>query len=131
MLEVSTRTLGGFKVEARAGGASLRMDEPADEGGGGTGLTPQQTLLAALAGCTSITLLMYARRKQWPLANVLVTATLESPAPGVPGDPAIVQTITLEGPLSEEQVKRLREIAGKCPVHKLLHSPVAVSERFA
>lgn len=131
MLEVTTRTVGGFAVEARTGGASLRMDEPREQGGQGTGLTPQETLLAALSGCTSMTLLMYAQRKQWPLTNVLVRTTLDRPAPGVPGDPAVVQTLTLEGALSDEQRQRLLEIAAKCPVHKLLQGPLSLTERLA
>ncbi len=132
MLEVTTRTLGGLRVEARAGGASVRMDEPVASGGEGTGPTPQETLLAALSGCTAMTLLMYARRKQWPLTNVVVHATLERPAPGA-GDapPRIVQTVTLEGALDAGQRARLGEIAGKCPVHRLLEGPVTLEERLA
>lgn len=131
MLEVTTRTVGGFAVEARTGGASLRMDEPREQGGQGTGLTPQETLLAALSGCTSMTLLMYAQRKQWPLTNVLVRTTLERPAPGVPGDPALVQTLTLEGALSDEQRQRLLEIADRCPVSQTLKASAEVATSLA
>lgn len=132
MLEVTTRSLGGLRIEARAGASSLRMDEPTASGGEGTGPTPQETLLAALSGCTAMTLLMYARRKQWALANVIVHATLERPAPGQ-GDqpPRILQAVTLEGTLDAEQRARLLDIAGKCPVHRLLEGPVALEQRLA
>lgn len=131
MLEVTTRSIGGLRIEAASHGVSVRMDEPPEAGGEGTGLTPQEALLAALSGCSAMTLLLYARRKQWPLANVIVHATLERPAPGQPGAPRIVQTVTLEGALDAEQRKRLHEIAGKCPVHRLLEGPVTLEERLA
>ena len=132
MVEVTTRTLGGFKVEARAGGLSLRLDEPAESGGEGTGTTPSQTLLAALSGCAAMTLVGYAKRKQWPLTNVVIEATLERPEAGAKGQPQkIVQTIRLEGALDAEQKARLLEIAGKCPVHRTLEGPLVMEERLA
>lgn len=132
MLDVTTRTLGGLKIESRAEAVTTRMDESRENGGEGTAPTPQETLLAALSGCTAMTLLLYAKRKQWPLTNVVIRATLDRPAPGA-GDepPRIVQSVTLEGPLTDEQRKRLHEISGKCPVHRLLEGPLALEERLA
>lgn len=132
MPEVTTRTLGGLKIESRAGGVTVRMDEPVEGGGEGTGPTPSETLLAALSGCTAMTLTMYAKRKQWPLTNVIVSATLERPGASEPGKPQrIVQTVQLEGALDAEQRARLLEIAGKCPVHRTLQGPLVLEERLA
>jgi putative redox protein len=132
MIEVTARTLGGLRVEARAGGVSLRVDETLENGGEGTGTTPSQTLLAALSACAALTLTLYARRKQWPLTNVVVHASLDRPAPGEPPRPQkIVQTFTLEGALDAEQKKRLLEVAGKCPVHRTLEGPLVLEERLA
>jgi putative redox protein len=132
MVEITARTIGGLKVEARAGGVSVRLDEPVENGGEGTGATPSQTLLAALSACAAITLTLYAKRKQWPLTNVIVNATLDRPAAGEPARPQkIVQTFTLEGALDDEQRKRLLEIAGKCPVHRTLEGPLVLEERLA
>ena len=39
----------------------------------------------------------------------------------------IDRAITLEGPLDDEQRKRLMEIADKCPVHKTLQSKINIS----
>lgn len=131
MIEVTSRTLGGFKVEARGASAALRLDEPVENGGEATGTTSSETLLAALSGCAAMTLMTYAKRKQWPLANVVVHATLERPAVGSTAPQKIVQTFTLEGPLDAEQKKRLLEIAGKCPVHRTLEGPLVLEERLA
>jgi putative redox protein len=132
MLEVTTQLKQKLQVEARSGGVAMRMDETSENGGDGAGLTPQETLLAALTGCTSMTLRLYAQKKQWPLTGVTVRATLERPAPGA-ADPTVrvVQHVTLEGPLDAEQRGRLMEISGKCPVHKILQGPLALEERPA
>lgn len=132
MLEVETRLLSGLLAEARSGATSMRMDETVENGGTGTGLTPQETLLAALSGCSALTLRLYAQRKQWPLQGVRVHTTLEKPAAGAAdATTRIVQTIALDGPLDEEQRKRLLEIAGKCPVHKIIAGPLSLEERLA
>jgi hypothetical protein len=44
-------------------------------GGTDRGLTPYQFLAAGLGACTSMTIRMYARRKQWPLDHVSVDVT--------------------------------------------------------
>lgn len=131
-VEVHARLLAKSQVEARVGDVTLRMDETVAAGGDGTGLTPVQALLSALAGCTSITLRLYAQRKAIPLEGVEVRVTLQRPEPGA-ADPTqrIVQHITLAGPLDGAQRARLLEIAGKCPVHRILEGPLALEQHLA
>jgi putative redox protein len=80
---------------------------------------------------------MYADRKEWPLEGIRATLRhqkvhardcedCESETGYVD---RIDQELTFEGPLDEAQRKRLMEIAGKCPVHKTLHSVVVVDTR--
>src|SRR5678810_1320456 len=63
---------GGFAQEITAGSHHLRADEPLSSGGTETRPTPYDLLLAALGSCTSMTIALYARRKQWPLEGVAV-----------------------------------------------------------
>lgn len=102
-------------------------DEPLAYGGTNNGMTPYGFLSAGLGACTSMTIRMYARRKKWPLEKISVDVKHDAMhAQDADGGRSkidtFVRTIKLEGNLTEEQRKRLLEIADKCPVHKTLES---------
>jgi putative redox protein len=124
----------GFAQQITAGPHHLQSDEPASAGGTDTGATPYDLLLAALGSCTSMTLGMYARRKQWPLTRVTVhlrhsrehaadCAACETTDAKLT---VIDRQIELDGALSEEQRTRLLEIANRCPVHLTLTSTIDI-----
>ena len=94
------------------------IDEPTEAGGGDQGPSPTRTLAAALASCTAITTEMYADRKGWELGDVEVDVEMEYDSSGAPQSFAV--TLHLPRALSGDQAERLREIAGKCPVHRAL-----------
>ena len=129
---------GALSQEVRAGRHVLRADEPASVGGDDSGPTPYDYLLAALGACTSMTIRMYANRKQWPLARVAVRLTHDKIHADDCADcetregkvDQIERSITLEGDLDEAQRERLLEIAEKCPVHRTLHSEIKVRSRL-
>ncbi len=132
---VNVHTGQGFQTEIVANGFSMRADEPASLGGTETGPTPYDFVCAGLGACTSITLRMYADRKQWPLASVDVQVThakvrASERDPSVEGAGRIDQftrLIRLHGELSEEQRARLLEIADRCPVHRTLEAQAWIS----
>ena len=66
-----------YGQEIVAGRHRLTADEPASVGGGDTGPTPYDLLLAALGACTTMTLRMYADRKEWPLEHVAASLSHE------------------------------------------------------
>lgn len=96
-------------------------DEPKALGGGGTAPSSYEYLLGALGACTSITLRMYAERKGWLLKHVSLELAHEKreDESGKKID-WIEKKISLQGDLSDEQVTRLKEIADKCPVSRML-----------
>lgn len=111
---------GRYQQQVTAGQHKLLADEPASMGGGDAGPAPFDYLMAGLGACTSMTLRMYAERKDLPLRKVHVALRHEKiEIDGVKRD-RIIRDITLEGELNEEQRQRLLEIAGKCPVHRTL-----------
>lgn len=105
------------------GGHALRADEPAGLGGADTGPAPDELVLAALAACTSITVRMYAARKQWPLEAVDVTVGF---AVRERDRNELVRHVALRGPLDDAQRERLRQVAEACPVHRLLTGQIAI-----
>src|SRR6185369_10188304 len=73
MSEVVVTSLTNLRNEVRYGaGHSFITDEPVAAGGEDAGPDPYTLLLAALGSCISMTVTLYARRKQWPLENVTV-----------------------------------------------------------
>ena len=72
MASVTVRSLDNLRQQIDAGPHTFFADEPVDAGGDGSGPDPYELLLAALGACTSMTLLLYARRKQWPLEGAEV-----------------------------------------------------------
>jgi len=125
---------GKFQQEIIAGAHKLIADEPANVGGLGSGPGPYDLLLAALGACTSMTLRLYADRKQIPLqrtevrlrhSRICATDCAECETKEGMLD-RIERVITLEGDLSAEQRARLLDIADKCPVHRTLTSEVDI-----
>ncbi|MBC6436989.1 MAG: OsmC family protein [Rhodobacteraceae bacterium] len=116
----------GFLQDVQAGPYHhARADEPLSYGGTNKGLTPYQFLAAGLGACTSMTVRMYARRKNWHLAHISVDVSHNRVhAQDARGSHAPLDTftraITLTGPLDVEQRTKLLEIADKCPVHQSL-----------
>lgn len=115
MATIHLHSESGYAQHIRARAHELRADEPASEGGTDTGPAPYELLLAGLAACTSITLRMYAERKQWQLGRVAVDARFVRDESGAE---SITRAITISEALSDEQIARLAEIAEKTPVTK-------------
>ena len=133
-LVIARGAADGFVQEIIAGPHHLRSDEPASVGGSDTGPTPYDLLLAALGSCTSMTMAMYARRKQWPLARVTVRlrhsrvhaedcAACETQNARLT---VIDREIALDGSLDEDQRARLLAIANRCPVHLTLSARIEI-----
>ena len=116
---------GPLANEVTVGNHRLVADEPEALGGSDTGPGPYGLLCAALGACTSMTIRMDAGRKDWPLERVEVTVDHER----VDGVDVFTKAITLTGALDQDQTERLREIAGRCPVHRTLEASSRVVTR--
>ena len=136
MVEVTVRSLSNLKVQVEMGGHGIVADEPLSAGGEDAGPDPYSLLLGALGACTSMTLLLYARRKGWPLESVEVVLVHSKKHAADCQDcetkegkiDEIRRRIKLEGPLDKEQKARLLEIAAKCPVHRTLTGEIKIRD---
>jgi putative redox protein len=124
----------------QAGRHSLTSDEPVPSGGTDSGPDPYSLLLAALGACTSMTLRLYADRKQWPLEGITVRLSQQRIHARDCADcetkddtriDRISREIALTGPLTEQQRQRLLEIANRCPVHRSLLEQKEIVTRLA
>jgi putative redox protein len=121
---------GGLQILITAGPARFIADEPVSLGGLDLGPTPHDLVGAGLAACTTQTLRLYAKRKDWPLGQVEVRVSHRRDISVKPFD-LFDRVITLGGPLDDEQRQRLLEIAELCPVHKMLTAGATITTTLA
>lgn len=132
---VKSRSKDKFAQDISLGSHNLTADEPESVGGEDKGPDPYDLLMASLGACTSMTLQMYSKRKEWPLEGVEVHLSHEK----IHADDCeecegkkskldkFERKLVIKGEdLSEEQKEKLIEIADKCPVHKTLTSETVI-----
>jgi uncharacterized OsmC-like protein len=130
---------GSFKQEIVAGRHRLLADEPESAGGSDAGPDPYDYLLTSLGVCTSMTIGLYARRKNLPLETIKVSLWHSrihaKDCEECETKEGLLDRIDVEveltGSLSAEQHAKLMEIAGKCPVHRTLTSEINIRLRPA
>ena len=134
-MSVTARSTKNLQVEIQAGNHSILADEPIENGGEEMGPAPYEILLSALAACKVMTVLLYARRKQWPVEGVTITLNHhkvsareyeESVSPAGSKIDLIESEISFEGELDDAQIARLADISTRCPVHRTLTSETII-----
>jgi putative redox protein len=123
MAHVTVTSEYHYSQQIASGHHRLTADEPLARGGSDSGASPHELLLASLGACTSITLRMYAGRKEWELGKITVglryTAAQDQKG-------RIDRRLSFSKPLTAEQTQRLLEIAGKTPVTRTLLAGVTI-----
>jgi putative redox protein len=138
MGDVTVTSLANLRNEVRYGsGHVLITDEPVAAGGEDAGPDPYTLLLAALGSCISMTTMLYARRKAWPVERITVRLRQgrihgkdcqECAEKTDAFVHRIERSVSFEGALTDEQLARLQEIAHKCPLHKTITSFIIVTD---
>jgi putative redox protein len=123
MAHVTVTSEFHFGQQIASGHHRLTADEPIARGGGDSGASPFELLLASLGACTSITLRMYAGRKEWELGKITVGLRFTA-ADDQKGH--IDRRLSFSKPLNAEQTQRLLEIADKTPVTRALMAGVTI-----
>lgn len=131
---VKGRLVDGFTCRVRAGRHHWIADEPEAMKGLDLGPDPYAHLCAALAGCTVMTLNLYARHKALPVTEVeahvrhhRIHAKDCEDCDSTEGMiDQLDRTIRIMGDLDDKQRQRMLEIANRCPVHQTLMGKMRV-----
>lgn len=112
-----------YSVNIMVSGHAIKGDEPVAFGGGNLGPAPYDLLLAALGECTAMTVRWYAKQQNWPLTKVEVNISHQK----IDKIDSFEKHVIIHGELlSEEQRKKLVDVAAKCPVQRTLQSDVVI-----
>lgn len=111
------------------GGAAIVIDGPPDMGGENAGLRPMETLLAALAGCSAMDVLLIMKKQRQKLERLDVEVEGER-ADTVP---AVFTKIHVRfvgfGPIDPKKLQKAVELSTEkyCSVTRMLQPTVAIT----
>ena len=101
-------------------------------GSGDLAPDPHDLLDSALAACTALTLELYIRRRQMPVSGLRVTVDhVEEKNEQGQASYRMHRCLFIEGNLTDAERQRLLEIAGKCPIHRILEGAVNIHSELA
>jgi len=101
-------------------------------GSGDQAPDPHDLLDSALAACTALTLELYIRRRQLAVTDLKVRVEhTESRGEDGRVHYQLQRTVGIEGDISDADRAKLLEIAGKCPIHRILEGDIEVKTALA
>lgn len=116
-----------YRTEIRGDGHVLISDEPIELGGANSGMNPVLLFLASLGSCTAITLKMYCQRKNWIVDTIIVNLSMNVVKSDLQQTSYVDRHIQVTGDISDENKKRLLNIADQCPLHKIMSNPISIT----
>jgi len=131
---------GKFQQKVRMGQHRSLADEPEKIGGMDSGPTPYDYLLAGLGACSSMTMRLYAERKNIPVRKFSVRLRhdrvhaedcVQCSQDKTGRIELISRDIVIDGDISDADRQKLLEIADKCPVHRTLKSDIEIISQLA
>jgi len=120
-MEVSVDYLGGVRFEIAARGHRIISDQPLENGGDDTGMTPPEFLLASLGSCAAYYAAEYLRVRSLPVQGLRVSVHAEKAL-----QPARLSLfrVRIEAPnLNQVHHDSLLRTVKHCLVHNTLLQP--------
>jgi putative redox protein len=126
-----------FLQEISAGTHRFQADEPTSVGGTDAAPDPYDYLMASLGACTSMMVGLQARKRKWPLENIVVSLR-HSRVHAHDCEECLTKDgmidrievgIELTGPLTSEERAELMKTAASCPIHRALTREINVRLR--
>ena len=125
-MEVRVSQLEGVRFDIQARSHTIACDQPADNGGADSGMTPPELLLASLGSCAAFYAAQYLKTRNLAQGGVEVTVTA-----GKLLQPARLGNfrvqVTSPVPLTAEQTEAMMRSVHHCLIHNTLMSPPQVT----
>lgn len=116
---------GGRRVDAYLGGLVVRTDQPVDQGGDGTAVSPYDLFLASLATCAGFYVLRFCAERGLSTEGLAVTQrTAHDPTTHLPTQ--VTLDVTLPPSMPEKYRAAALRAAEGCKVKKTLSAPPSV-----
>jgi putative redox protein len=108
-----------MRHEIRIGQNSIATDLAIELGGDSSGPSPHDLYDAALGACKALTVLLYAKRKKFPVEGIEVSVERDASQEAT-GTYRLSTELRLTGDLSTAQREELARVAHKCPIQRLM-----------
>ena len=126
MMEVKVTHLDQVKFSIQSRSHAILCDQPAENGGEDSGMTPPELLLASLGSCTAFYAVQYLKTRNLAESGVEVSVTSEKlKSPARLGNFRI--QVSCPVPLTEEHSEGLMRSVKHCLVHNTLLSPPEIA----
>jgi len=130
MMEVKITHLNRVKFAIQSGSHSILCDQPAENGGEDSGMTPPELLLASLGSCAAFYAVQYLKSRNLTESGVEVSVTAEKlKSPARVGNFQIHVACPVS--LTEEQTEGLMRSVHHCLIHNTLLSPPEIAIELA
>lgn len=124
-MEIQVRQTDGVRFSVKARTHEVVSDQPAENGGSDSGMTPPELLLGALGSCAAYYAVEYLRARKLAETGVRVKVTAEKlKQPARLGN--FVVTVKCPVPLSDLHNEGLLRAVQHCLIHNSLASPAKI-----
>ena len=127
-MKMQAKAVSHARTDVSVRDVSSIIDEPEERGGTNQGLTPTETMIASLVGCTNVITQRIAHRKGVNIGAMSVDAHAKFDRRGVSLEqeidipfPELTLTIDIQSDASSEQLEEIkRDLQKFCPIAKVI-----------
>ena len=130
MMEVKITHLDQVKFSIQSRSHTILCDQPAENGGEDSGMTPPELLLASLGSCAAFYAVQYLKTRNLAETGVEVTVTAEKLKQAARLGNFYVHVVSPVS-LTEEQTEGLMRSVHHCLVHNTLLAPPEIKIELA
>ncbi len=129
-MEVKVSQIEGVRFDIQARSHTISCDQPADNGGADSGMTPPELLLASLGSCAAFYAAQYLKTRNLAQVGVEVTVTAgKLLQPARLGNFRVM--VKSPVPLTPEQTEGMMRSVHHCLIHNTLMSPSEIEIEIA